>query len=244
MNSLGYSGDMDHQGRLSLGVLGLVLSVHALALWALAANRHNVAELVEHPILVSLMTPQPEAEPAKSQPDAHPPQVIKPAVKPLRKRFEPQPQPQREEVVTQPEPQLVAQAPASNPAPAAEAPAAVAEVEVPPQPDPVAGKPAETAPPEEPIEQPRFNADYLDNPAPGYPALSRKLREEGRVLLRVRVDAEGRPAQVMLYQSSGFGRLDERAAETVKRWRFIPARQGGKPVEAWVIVPIQFSLKG
>lgn len=235
---------MDHHGRLSPGILGLVLAAHALALWGLAANRHSMPERTEHPVLVSLVIPQSEAEPAKPQPDVQPPQVIKPVVKPLRKKVEPQSQPQRQEVVTQPEPQLVAQAPASNPAPAVEARAAVAEMEAPPQPDPVTSKPEENAPPEEPIEQPRFNADYLDNPAPGYPALSRKLREEGRVLLRVRVDAEGRPAQVTLHQSSGFGRLDERATETVKRWKFIPARQGGKPVEAWVIVPIQFSLKG
>jgi protein TonB len=47
-----------------------------------------------------------------------------------------------------------------------------------------------------------------------------------------------------MHESSGFPRLDERAADTVRRWKFQPARQGGQPVEAWVIVPIQFSLKG
>ena len=68
--------------------------------------------------------------------------------------------------------------------------------------------------------------------------------EEGQVLLRVRVTAEGRAEQVNLHRSSGFERLDERAVHTVRQWKFMPARQGGKPVDAWVIVPIQFSLKG
>lgn len=97
---------------------------------------------------------------------------------------------------------------------------------------------------EERIEQPKFNADYLDNPAPDYPSLSRKLREEGKVLLRVHVSADGHPTQVNLHKSSGFSRLDERAADTVRQWKFVPARQGDQPVAAWVIVPIQFNLKG
>lgn len=99
-------------------------------------------------------------------------------------------------------------------------------------------------PAEAPVEQPRFNADYLDNPAPGYPPLSRKLREEGQVLLRVQVDAQGHPTQVNLHRSSGYTRLDARAGDTVRRWKFVPARRAGQPVEAWVIVPILFSLKG
>jgi protein TonB len=95
-----------------------------------------------------------------------------------------------------------------------------------------------------PVAEARFDADYLRNPAPEYPPLSRKRREQGLVLLRVRVDVSGRAMVVELKQSCGFERLDQRALETVSGWRFVPASAGGKPVEAWVVVPIQFSLKG
>lgn len=93
-----------------------------------------------------------------------------------------------------------------------------------------------------PVTQPRFNADYLDNPKPPYPGLSRRMGEEGEVQLRVQVDANGNAQQVELYRSSGFPRLDQTALDTVRQWRFVPARQGDQPVPAWVIVPIKFSL--
>jgi periplasmic protein TonB len=94
-----------------------------------------------------------------------------------------------------------------------------------------------------PITPPNFVAAYLDNPPPEYPAASRKLREAGRVLLRVWVSEAGRANQVELDTSSGFPRLDQAAIEAVRRWRFVPARQGDTPVPASVKVPITFELK-
>jgi len=93
------------------------------------------------------------------------------------------------------------------------------------------------------VAPPSYHAKYLDNPAPSYPARSRRLREQGTVLLRVYVEPSGRPARVELKQSSGHARLDKTALNTVKRWRFIPARQGDAEVAAWVIVPISFALR-
>jgi periplasmic protein TonB len=90
--------------------------------------------------------------------------------------------------------------------------------------------------------QPRFDADYLNNPAPRYPALSRRLREEGVVMLRVYVLPNGLPDTVELKRSSGSARLDESALMAVRQWRFLPARSGDIAVAAWVVVPIAFSL--
>jgi protein TonB len=87
-----------------------------------------------------------------------------------------------------------------------------------------------------------FNAAYLQNPAPVFPPLSRRLGEEGKVLLRVKVSAEGHPVAVDLEKSSNFERLDEAARRAVSRWRFVPARRGDAPVEGAVIVPIVFRL--
>ncbi|HQV09399.1 MAG TPA: energy transducer TonB, partial [Thauera sp.] len=90
----------------------------------------------------------------------------------------------------------------------------------------------------------RFDAAYLNNPRPAYPMLSRRLREEGQVMLRVLVSPEGQPARVELRTSSGSERLDRAAQEAVARWRFVPARRGDVAVEAWVLVPIVFKLQG
>ncbi len=89
---------------------------------------------------------------------------------------------------------------------------------------------------------PRFDAAYLNNPPPRYPAASRHLGEQGRVLVRVYVDASGLPAHVELNKSSGYVRLDNAALEAVRRWRFAPARQGEQSIGAWVLVPVVFNL--
>jgi protein TonB len=125
---------------------------------------------------------------------------------------------------------------------------------VPPPPAPVAytpAPPAVTQPvsapaPAEPapLIAPRFDAAYLNNPAPGYPTMARRMGDQGKVLLRVQVNAEGRAQEVQLKTSSGFPRLDEVALNTVREWRFVPARQGDQPVAAWVLVPIVFKLDG
>lgn len=91
---------------------------------------------------------------------------------------------------------------------------------------------------------PGFEAGYLRNPAPAYPVQSRRLGEEGRVLLNVFVESNGCPTRVEIRQSSGSIRLDLAAREAVKRWRFVPARRGAEATAAWVIVPVVFSLSG
>jgi periplasmic protein TonB len=93
-----------------------------------------------------------------------------------------------------------------------------------------------------PITPPTFDADYLHNPTPRYPPAAARLRESGRVLLSVLVSAAGQPERVELAASSGSPRLDQAALETVRRWRFVPARQGDQPVAATVTVPLVFRL--
>jgi protein TonB len=73
--------------------------------------------------------------------------------------------------------------------------------------------------------------------------MSRRSGEQGRVVLRVQVAASGLPTEVHLHAGSGSSRLDNSALETVRRWKFVPARLGSEPVAASVLVPIVFSLK-
>lgn len=109
------------------------------------------------------------------------------------------------------------------------------------QPQPPA-PPAPAAPTEAAVVPARFDADYLKNPPPPYPALAKRMGEEGTVRLRVRVSPDGLAESVEIKASSGSARLDQAALDTVRRWRFVPARQGSQAVAAWVVVPITFHL--
>ncbi|RQW28811.1 energy transducer TonB [Rhodobacteraceae bacterium CH30] len=85
-----------------------------------------------------------------------------------------------------------------------------------------------------------WRAGALDNPAPSYPERSRARGEEGRVVLRVEVGADGRVRDIAVLHSSGFPRLDRAARDAVERWRFTPARRGNSAVADRVDVPIRF----
>ena len=90
---------------------------------------------------------------------------------------------------------------------------------------------------------PLFNAAYLRNPAPVYPAIARRSGDQGTVMLKVLVSPEGTPLRVELDQSSGSKSLDGAALDAVKGWRFVPARRGAQNIEGWVRVPVVFKLE-
>jgi protein TonB len=92
--------------------------------------------------------------------------------------------------------------------------------------------------------EPDYRADYLNNPRPPYPMVARRMGYHGKVVLNVEVLAEGRAGEVKLHQSCGYDILDNAALQTVKTWRFSPARRFGQPVTQWFLVPIKFSLEG
>ncbi len=104
---------------------------------------------------------------------------------------------------------------------------------------------AEATPPS-PVQldaEPDYRADYLNNPRPPYPMVARRMGFHGKVILNVEVLAEGKAGQVLLHQSCGHDILDNAAIQTVKTWRFTPARRLGQPVTQWFLVPIKFSLE-
>jgi protein TonB len=124
------------------------------------------------------------------------------------------------------------------------------------EPDPVsADEPAvkEVAPseplnasPPSPVQldaEPDYRAEYLNNPRPPYPMVARRMGYNGRVILNVEVLSEGKAGQVQIYKSSGYEILDKSALQTVKTWKFLPAKRLGQPVTQWFLVPIKFSLE-
>ncbi|UNK58082.1 TonB family protein [Pseudoxanthomonas daejeonensis] len=80
-------------------------------------------------------------------------------------------------------------------------------------------------------------------PAPRYPEDAARAYINGKVLLRVAVDAEGRVTDVQVEESTPAGVFDAAAIEAARQWTFEPALQGGKPVAGQVRVPITFEAR-
>jgi protein TonB len=93
------------------------------------------------------------------------------------------------------------------------------------------------------LVEPSADADYLKNPPPGYPRISRRMGEQGTVIVRVFISTQGLPEKAEVRTSSGFARLDQAALEAVQRWRFVPGRRNGTPEAMWFNIPVRFVLE-
>ena len=90
---------------------------------------------------------------------------------------------------------------------------------------------------------PKIDKRFEGRLRPDYPPTSRRLGEEGLVVLECLVNVEGKCEEVKLKTSSTFPRLDEAALKHAPRaWRFTPGTEDGKPVPLWVTVPIRFRI--
>ena len=209
-----------------------VLGLHVLAVWALQSGLLRRAMEIVIPVQVMaelIEPPQPVIEPPPPAPAVAAPTPPKPKPRP---RPVPQPQPQP---VAAPEPMPLAPVvPVAPPAPPA-----------PPEPIVVAAPPpAPPAPPAPPrVELPSANADYLRNPPPPYPPMSKRLGEQGRVVVRAFIQLDGTAARAEVQRSSGFERLDQTAVQTVLRWRYVPGKRAGVPEAMWFNIPINFVLE-
>jgi protein TonB len=206
----------------------IVVALHvALVVALLQFESVRTAVTAAAPVMANLITPRRETPEVVPKPPPPP----KPQV-----RHKPPPMPQPPIITAQPEaPPTTYTAPPPPPTPVPLPPieAPVAPVAVAPAPEPA---PAAVTPP-------RFNAAYLNNPAPTYPLVSRERGEEGRVVLRVFVNERGEPQEVQVRTSSGYNRLDDAARDTVRKWKFVPAKRGDTAVGAWVLIPLSFSLR-
>lgn len=219
------------QRALRPALLGVTL-VHAALLGMLVSAADEAEPPVPpRPLTVSLIVPEPE------RPE------LQPAPRPTPPERPPEPQPPKPKQETPAPPRLAAEPTPALPAePVVEAPAPRSEPPPPVAPPSPPAPVAQATPP--PAPTPAHPADYRTNPKPPYPRLSRRLGEEGTVRLNILVNPDGSVARLELAESSGHPRLDRSAMETVQSsWKFEPARQGGSPVAAWVIVPIQFTLR-
>ena len=197
-------------------LLAVVIALHAGIFLLVLAARTVAPKIMEMPLIVDLLQP-PET---RKEPEAKPLPVVRP-------------QPVRQKPVPVPKaPVPVIETTTST------APAPATAIAAPPE-----NKAANAAPADESFSQARFDANYLRNPAPPYPALSKRMGEEGKIVLRVSVNPQGTADSVDIKTSSGSLRLDESAQKTVHNWKFVPAKRGDTPVQSWVLVPIIFKLE-
>lgn len=203
-----------------LGV-ALVVGVHALALYGLWSYRLLPSPAETVTLFVNLIAPAPPPEPPKPEPPRPPPKP-----RPVEPPPPPPPEPQ----------QLVVEAPVVAPS----------EPVAPPPPEP---------PPQPVIELPPPSAEPLSLAGelsatcplripPAYPVLSRRLGEQGKVVLRVELDAQGAVSSAYVVSSSGVRRLDDAALAAVRQWRCNPAQRGGVAVRATALQPFNFILEG
>lgn len=198
-------------------IVAAVLAFHVMGLWAL--QNGLLGRAVERVIPVQVMAelieaPSPEIAPAPASPlTDRPRQAVKP-------RSPPKPAAVQPVAIADPPPSPVASTGVMAPDPAPHAPAAPAQVEL-----------------------PSSSADYLNNPRPPYPLLSRRLGEQGEVIVRVFIETDGIATRAEIGHSSGFDRLNQAALQAVLKWRYLPGKRHGVPVAMWFNVPIRFVLE-
>lgn len=220
----------------SLFSMVAVLGVHAALIYGLMQHRFNVVEPSTVVLYAEFISPPveaevPEAPKVELQPEPKPPQV--------------KPQPPVVKEKPKPKQKLVAKASArtqqdvvavpieeSPPVPAETAPQTVA-----------AARPAQM--PAGPVTlSTELSVSCPEMARPPYPALSRRLGEEGKLTLQVELDESGKITQTRVIQSSGYSRLDNAAVATVKTWRCRPATRDGQPVRTVALQPFNFVIQG
>ncbi|WP_226462163.1 energy transducer TonB [Hydrogenophaga taeniospiralis] len=215
---------MDRRLFIVIAVVGF----HVLGLWALQTGllRRAVELVVPVQVMAEFIElPQPQVTPTPPPPQPQPepvpkrvtPPVPRPAPQPVA-IADPTPSPTAATGITEPQP----------PAPPPQTPMVVAE-------------PAPPAPPK--IELPSSSADYLNNAPPPYPPLSKRLGEQGKVIVRAFIEVNGTASKAEIRTSSGYERLDQTALQTVLKWRYIPGKRAGVPEAMWFNIPINFVLE-
>jgi periplasmic protein TonB len=220
-------------------IAAAVVLLHVGGLYALQTGLlHRAAELVVPVQMLSelMEPPQPVVQPARAQPKPTPEAQVKAAPKTRT----PPPAPQLLAIKD------IAPSPAASLGTTSHAPQVVDVTEAPvatlpaPVAAPAAAPPAPPAPAK--VELPSSNADYLNNPLPAYPPVSKRLGETGKVIVRVYISTDGYAQKGEVRSSSGFERLDAAALAAALKWRYVPGKRGDVAEAMWVNVPISFQL--
>lgn len=211
-----------------IGLLFVIL-LHAAVLWGLWQHRLLAKPQEAMTLYVNLIAPSPPKK--LEEPQLPPPDKPKSIERPIEK-----PQP----------PQIAAATPVVAPSDHLAPPP-------PPKPESTQAPVVETPP--APLPTPlsvtakpvmlggELSVACPQRMPPRYPPASRRLGEEGVVVLRVEIDETGAVAHASVQMSSGHPRLDEAALSAVRHWRCTPAERNGQPVRAVAIQPFKFAMQ-
>ena len=212
----------------SLFGLFLVLVFHGGLLYSAWSYRLLPAPQEAMTLLVNLINPPPVEK--KPDPPPPPPKPVK-----LVKKME---------IHMPPQTMLVSNAPVTSPAEPVAAPPPEPVVQAPP--GPPAPEPA-VAPPV-PAGPVLLTSDLAlacpQRVAPEYPLKARRQGEQGKVLLRVELDENGRVASARVQETSGYKRLDDAGLEAIKQWQCNAPLRNGVAVRAIALQPFNFILEG
>ncbi len=209
--------------RAKFGPLAMVVALHAVLLYLISSGMMSrmVDAALPPAVLVSFVAPPPKAPPPaapKVIPLVQLPPPVLPSVPVPVVQIAPQPN-----VVTV----------THTPAPAEPRPVQVASVSIAAAPAPAVASTPRTI---------TTGVEYIQAPQPVYPQMSKRMGEQGRVMLRILVNEKGMPDQVQVHTSSGSARLDEAGRQAALRAQFKPHMEGGHAVAVYVIVPLNFQL--
>ena len=201
----------------------------------------------------AVLQPAPEEPPAPVVPPPEPPRPEPPPTPPPVQPPPPEPSPATDAPapvpVPDPVPDPVPQPKEDSPSPPPREAASAAPKTKPPvaaTKAPQSGKPADGTPAKAATAGTLGDSSgkvlgkplYLVRPQVNYPSESRHAGEQGVVLLRITVNAGGRPTAVSVANSSGFPRLDRAAVEGGWRCRVSNAFEG-----AQFKAPLRFRLQ-
>lgn len=220
--------------RILIIGLGVILS-HSLVLWQVRVGQNNLAATI--PPIVLRIAPLPSNTQTSVLPHSAPARALN--AKPVQPRLTKEPpKPTIESPVSLLEANPVTSSPSRLEMQSVRAAGDIS----PPAPNGTSPTLPEkfTGPS---VQLPSSNADYLNNPAPIYPSISKRLGEQGQVVIRVLIGKDGSAHQGEVYKSSGYERLDQAALRAVTGWRFVPGQRSGVPQDMWFNVPVSFTLK-
>lgn len=226
----------DHHFLQHAGAMGLVIVLHIAIFLALKSGLTLPAKPAQpREIIATLIAAQPAPVPRPEMPAPQPPKPKAPPPPKPKPAVQPRPEPAHKAISRPAEP-------APEPAAAPEPPSAPAS------PTASAAEPAAApaGPPGPPAPvQPKTvtsGLEYLQPPQTVYPALSRRMGEEGTVTLRILINERGRTERVEIHKSSGVSRLDEAARQGALRAVFKPYMENGRPIPVYAILPVNFQL--
>ncbi len=218
--------------RRNATIIVTVIALHLSTLWAMhmGLRQRRVELVIPADVMIETMTP---AQPEPEQP-APTPSTFKPAPAQTANAPTPQAAPVPLAVATTtPEPSTLAPAPVAAAAPNTSATNTSTTAST------AATEPAPSAR----LVLPSSDADYLNNPRPIYPPASKRMGEQGLVVIRTLIGPDGTAQQAEIKRSSGFERLDQAALSTALHWKYVPGKRAGVAETMWFDVPFNWVLR-